>query len=165
MPPRARTAPRDVDRVRDARHRSRPSRRRPRLEALEARSMLTTILALTAADTLLAFDSGNPGSISRIIPIQGLSGGETISSIDICVYSSSTGPKQVSLVPLGRFRGVEVPVEEGGSLIPLSMGDCKGDCLGVRFGNGSFRNQNFSFITASLMCAVSMFSVVRGIGT
>src|SRR5215208_6787413 len=67
--------------------RRRPSRkvrgRRPGVEALEARSLLSTIVGLTEDNRLLRFDSDNPGQILATTAIRGLAAGESVVGIDV----------------------------------------------------------------------------------
>ena len=51
------------------------------VECLESRALLTTMIGLTNANSLLTFDSSTPGTIRNTIPITGLPTGETILSI------------------------------------------------------------------------------------
>src|SRR4051794_9532235 len=67
--------------TRRERARSRP--RRPGLEPLEDRRLLSTIVALTEQDQLLSFDSGAPGVILGTASIGGLQPGESVLGIDV----------------------------------------------------------------------------------
>src|SRR5436309_2479402 len=67
---RARTAPR-----------SRPCRLR--VEPLEDRQLLTTVVALAEPNQLLRFDSEKASSIIQATPISGLQAGETVLGIDV----------------------------------------------------------------------------------
>src|SRR5262245_4315496 len=66
------------------RHRRRADGRRcrPWLESLEDRRVLTTLVALSASNQLLAFDSFTPGTIDVTRPVTGLQGGESLLGID-----------------------------------------------------------------------------------
>src|SRR5207244_8196519 len=65
-----------------------PPRLRPAVEALEDRRLLSTVYAVTTANTLIAFDSTFPARIlGSPRPIRGLQGGESIRAIDVRPYT------------------------------------------------------------------------------
>ena len=51
---------------------------RLKVEALEDRTLLSTLYALTANNTLLQFDSATPGTITNTATISGLQPGERV---------------------------------------------------------------------------------------
>src|SRR5262245_33765703 len=56
---------------------------RLQLEALDQRTLLSTLVALTADDTLLTFDSAQPREILDSVPVVGLQRGEDLVGIDV----------------------------------------------------------------------------------
>jgi hypothetical protein len=64
-------------------HRRRPRSIRLSIEGLESRSLLSTLFAITDADSLLTIDSANPGTVEATTAITGLPVGETIVAVDI----------------------------------------------------------------------------------
>src|SRR5215831_14681465 len=61
---------------------------RPGVEPLEDRRVLSTLVALSTNNQLLAFDSSAPGTIQGPLPIIGLQAGESVLGID---FRPSTG--------------------------------------------------------------------------
>ncbi len=53
------------------------------VEGLEARSLLTTLIALTDHNILLTFDSASPSTIQKSTPVAGLASGELLVGIDL----------------------------------------------------------------------------------
>src|SRR5437899_9177453 len=83
MPPLLRIR-RELGPWRDRRERD-PVRRRRTVgvvEACEDRTLLATAIGLTAASTLIRFDTATPGVITSTLPMTGLVGGDTIVGID-----------------------------------------------------------------------------------
>lgn len=52
------------------------------VEALESRQLLSSVFAVTENNTLLEFDSSNPATIVRSLPITGLGAGEVMTALD-----------------------------------------------------------------------------------
>src|SRR5262245_16143701 len=57
-------------------------RYRPGIEVLEDRCVLSTLVALSTDNRLVAFDSAAPGTIQGALPITGLQAGESVLGID-----------------------------------------------------------------------------------
>lgn len=84
--------------------RARSARRRPTLESLEDRCTPATLVALTANDVLLTFDSAAPGQILRQVKITGQGAGENILGIDSrpangLLYGISSANKLYTISP------------------------------------------------------------------
>ena len=79
-----------------------------------------------------------------------------ISATVMRVYSSWTGGRALLGVAGREFCGVSV-AEQGQELRPSVVGDC----FGLRRGNGSLRNQNLLFSTASRVCCFHVFCGTR----
>src|SRR5206468_8811104 len=94
---------------------------RPWIEFLEDRRLLSSLVALSMNNQLVAFDSGAPGTIQATLPITGLQSGESILGID---FRPGTG----QLYGLGssnrlyviNMSGAAAPVGAGTFAVPLS---------------------------------------------
>jgi hypothetical protein len=62
--------------------------RRVTLENLESRRLFSTVVALTAGQQLVTFDSATPGTVLTSVAVTGLTQGETLASLD---YRPGTG--------------------------------------------------------------------------
>ena len=102
---------------------SKRNRIRPQIEALEARELLASIIALTTDNHLLRFDSASPTKILRDSLITGVAAGDTLDSLTI---RPETG-QLFGLSDQSRFYGISTrsasATQVGPQLSPLLTGN------------------------------------------